>query len=102
MCGVFALIPVGPSCYLGPLQVEFVSLSLDIFDNALFSGHIGEWDLSSGDLVETKMHDRWVYRMALKGDLLATSDGQRVLRAFNIPSCLLVILSQYSFARDDF
>ncbi len=54
-------------------------------------GYVCEWDLSSGDFIEHKVHDRGVDRMAVSGDMLVTRDWNNAIRLFNIPTCLFVL-----------
>ena len=60
-----------------------------LIGDELIVGHVGEWDLSSGDLIEHKVHDGAVYCIALRDDMIITSDGG-VIRAFDI-TCLLLL-----------
>ncbi len=53
-------------------------------------GHVGEWDLSSGDLIEHKVHDGIVEYMALSGDRIVTCNESDVLRVSNVTTCLLL------------
>ncbi len=79
-----------------PSQIGFVEGALVLKRDGLFDeldvGHVGEWDLSSGDVIEHKIHGFRVYRMALSGDMIVTSTG-RVIRVFNVSTCLLVLPS---------
>ncbi len=62
-----------------------------------------EWDLSSGDVIEHKVHDVAVIRMAVSGDKIVTSDAARVIRVFNVSTCLSIGPSSYlSFIYDGF
>jgi hypothetical protein len=56
----------------------------------LLVGHVGEWGLSSGDLIEHKAHESRVYCMCLSGDKIATGDD-RVVRVFNVSTCLSLL-----------
>ncbi len=56
----------------------------------LVVGHVGEWDLLSGDLIEHKVHDRRVFCMALSGNMFVIGDGV-VVRVFHLSTCLLVL-----------
>ena len=61
-------------------------------------GHVGEWDLSSGDLMEHKVHDGALVRMALSGDRIVTgTDGfiGGVIRVLNVSTCLLLLSNVY-------
>jgi hypothetical protein len=42
-------------------------------------GHVGEWDLLSGDVIEHKVHYGTVLCMALSGDKIVTSDSMMSL-----------------------
>jgi hypothetical protein len=55
-------------------------------------GHVGEWDLSSGDVIEHSVSDDAVWRMALSGDRIVTSGGGAI-RVSNVATCLLVLSS---------
>jgi hypothetical protein len=63
-------------------------------DSLISLGHVGEWDLSSGDLIEHKVHDGPVFRMALSGDRIVTCDNNRGgdIRLFSLSTCLSVLL----------
>jgi hypothetical protein len=65
----------------------------ELFIDELVVGHVGEWDLSSGDLVEHKAHDDAVLCMALSGDRIITCDNHSVVRMFKLPSSLFVFLT---------
>ncbi len=56
-------------------------------------GHVGEWHLSSGDVIKHKVHDDAVYRMALSGDWIVTFDTCYVIRVSNVVTCLFVSTS---------
>ncbi len=88
-------MPPEPSCSLEPNQVEFASTSLicDSFMGELIVGYVGEWDLSSENLIEHKVHDGDVFFMALDGEMIVTCDNHQVYRLFDISTCLLVLLS---------
>ena len=53
-------------------------------------GNVCEWGLSSGVLIEHKVHDGVVYRIALSGDRIVTDSGG-LIRVFDISTCLLVL-----------
>ena len=53
----------------------------------LLVGHVGEWDLSCGDLIEHEVQDGAVYYMALSGGMIVTSDGF-LNQVFNVLTCL--------------
>ncbi len=72
-----------------------VFFKCDIFNGDLVVGYVGEWDLSSGDLLERKIHRSRVYCMALSGDRIVTSNSDDVIRMFNVSTCLLVLLFGY-------
>ena len=57
-------------------------------------GHVVEWDLSSGDQIEHKVHGGTVFDMALSGDRIVTCDDFDVIRVSNLSTCSLVLLSQ--------
>ncbi len=102
MCGVFALTPLGTKLSLEPNQVGFVERALilkcDWFIDELVVGHVGIWDLANGDLIEHKVHDGGVYRLALSGDRIVTCDDQYdVIRLFNLCSCLVLFRFRYYF-----
>ena len=84
---------------LEPSQVEFIAGRLNFMGDSLFYkhfvGYIGEWDLSSGVLVDHNFHDGEVFRMSLSGDKIVTCN-KNAIRVFNISSCLLVLLSRLS------
>ena len=53
-------------------------------------GHVGEWDLSNGDLKEHKVFDAPVWRMVLSGDMMVVRGGV-INRVFSIATCLLML-----------
>ncbi len=55
-------------------------------------GHVGEWDLSSGDLIEHKVHDDAAWRMALSGGMIVICDDDDSIRVINISTCSLMLL----------
>ena len=61
----------------------------------LVVGYLGEWDLSSGDVIEHKVHDDAVDCIALSGDMIVTSyyngGDANIIRVFNVSTCLLVL-----------
>ncbi len=64
-------------------------LKCDGFIYELPVGHVGEWDLSSGDLIEHKVNDGPVDYMAHSGDkIVIKRDG---IRVFNVLTCLLLL-----------
>ncbi len=58
-------------------------------------GKVGEWDLSSGNLIEHKVHGGAVSCMALSGDRIVIGAINNAIRLFNISTCLLVLHSLY-------
>ena len=52
-------------------------------------GDVCEWDLSSEDLIEHKVHDSSVTCMALSGDRIVTYDDRGSIQVFNVSTCLL-------------
>ena len=67
-------------------------------DDGLVAGHVGEWVLSSGDVIERKIRDGQVLYMAVSGDRIVTSSddgtfssGHHVIQVFNVSTCLLVL-----------
>ncbi len=55
-------------------------------------GYACEWDLSSADLTEHKVHDGAVVNMAVSGDRIVTHDyANDVIRVFTSSTCLLVL-----------
>jgi hypothetical protein len=77
---------------LAPYQVGFVESAIIGFESLTIRavGYVGEWDLSKGDLIEHKIHDRAVDRMALSVDMIVTCNAHAIL-VFNISNCLLVL-----------
>ena len=59
-------------------------------------GHVCEWDLSSGDLIEHKVQDNEVYKMALSGDRIVIVSGG-VIRVFNVSTCMLVLQEYFIY-----
>jgi hypothetical protein len=53
-------------------------------------GDVGEWDLSSGDLVKHKVYEDPLICMAISGDKIATS-GDNVIQVCNISTCLFLL-----------
>ncbi len=53
------------------------------------SGLIVEWDLSSGALVEHRVHERDVCRSALDGNRIVTLETRGMVRVFDVRTCLL-------------
>ena len=62
----------------------------DLFIDEILVGHVGAWDLSSGDLIEHKIHGCAVLLMALSGDRIVISFWNHVIRVFNCSTCLLM------------
>jgi hypothetical protein len=60
----------------------------DLFDLAL--GDVGEWDLSSGNLIK---HDFDIspVLMAVSGDMIVICGYDLFIEVFNISTCLLVL-----------
>ena len=56
------------------------------------SGHIVEWDLSSGALVEHKVHEGDVFRSALDGNRIVTLEARGIVRVFDVRTCLLKLV----------
>ena len=74
-----------------------MGLKCDCFTDELVVGHVGEWDLSSGDLIEHKVNDCEVLDMAINGDRIVTSDSSYhpIIRVFNVTTCLLFSINVY-------
>ena len=62
-----------------------------LIGDELIVGHVGEWDLSSGDLIEHKIHGGAVVRMAVSGDRIVTRGNEGAIRVLNVSTCLLVL-----------
>ena len=87
---MYALAPQGTSCSLEPSQVGSVERLWFASDSFLRGiGYIGEWDLSSGDLIEHNLHDGSVYHMALSGARIVTCDSNDIIRVLDLTTCLL-------------
>ena len=69
-----------------------IALKSDLFISKFGAGHVCEWDLSSGDVIEHKVHDGAVVFMALSGDRIIITCGDNVTRLFNLSTCLSVLL----------
>ena len=55
-------------------------------------GQIGEWNLSSGDLIVVhEAHDYEVKSLVISGDRMVTCDYYDVIRMFKTSPCLLVL-----------
>jgi hypothetical protein len=61
----------------------------------VFVGHIGEWNLSGGDVMEHKVHDGALWYMALSGERIVTCDEDFVILVLKVLTCLLVLQSCY-------
>ncbi len=65
-------------------------LKCDRFIDELVVGLIGEWDLSSGDLIEHQVHASEVRCMALSGERIVIC-VTGAIQVFNITTCLLML-----------
>ncbi len=51
-------------------------------------GHVVEWDMSNGELVERKVHGTGVSHISLSGDKIVTCDISGLIRVFIHSTCL--------------
>ncbi len=71
-------------------------LNCDRFIDVLVVGYVGEWDLSTGDLIEHKISDSAVSLVAISGGKIVTYAGADI-RVLDVSTCLLVFPESFFF-----
>ena len=67
-------------------------LKCEQFVDEFVVGHVGQWDLSSGDLIKHNVSVNAVSFIALSGEMIVIADNFDTIRVFIVSTCLLFCL----------